>query len=424
MIESMGVDRKSKTDEPTLYTWVPPKWRLSELAVVIEVTPEALAVEVWRALARVRLWAEGDVPNEGLFSSRAMTRESMLRRDEAYAQSPEIADALRMLGPDSIVRADRNARLLACQEISAWAEERGYFKTAVQAAEAAAFCEPADPALANAAGRVCRHAGERGRAEVWYARGVGLARESQDRREYISAHLGIAAVLRDGGQHLRALRLIARAAKTAKRGGIRGKAAESFHEALSVTLLQRHFERATEFARRALETYPVRHQRLPAFVYDVAFLMVSQGLYGIALQLLTQTADKISLPHERMIVIGTLARAAGGAGSRERYKDALRKVLEAAPAFQTIAAGPMYSCALGAQLLGEWDEAKDLTRVAIASARENDLPIVLDLARQLDRDLDSRLPGTPPVDWRSPHVEALRAIAMESARKLSRWRPV
>lgn len=417
----MGVDRKTNSDT-TLYVWVAPNWRLGELAVLEELPDEALAFEVWRAIARVRFWAEAETNREGLFCVRPEHPDSVTRKNAARAQAPEIAEALDVLDGVLTHVSAPDALTHACRKVSEWAEQHGYLETAMQAIEGAAAVSPEDPALANAAGRVCRRAGEGGRAEVWYARAVGLARESQNPREYVSGHLGCAAVLRDAGQHSRALKWIRRAADTARRTGLRGKAAEAYHDALGVAVLDQHINRALIYARRALAAYPLHHKRFPAFAYDLSFLLVNRGLYPTALSLLASVVAKIERPAEQMVVWGTLARAAGGAGQRPRFRDATDRVLEMAPRYSYLGSGALYSAAEGARLLGDWTLAGELVDRALAAAEEHNSVVVLEVAHTLRGDVEARRAGIPLADRRDPCAQVLRELAAEIRLRLARWR--
>jgi tetratricopeptide (TPR) repeat protein len=417
----MGVDRKTNR-ETTLYVWVAPNWRFGELTVLEELPHEALALEVWRAIARVKLWAEAPTNRGNLFSVRPKSPDRPTRKEEARAQAPQIAEALDALDAVLTPAATPRALVDACERVSEWAEQHGYLVTAIQAIEGAAAVAPEDPALANAAGRVCRRAGEGARAEVWYARAVGLARESQNPREYVSGHLGLAAVLRDAGQHSRALKWIRRAADTARRTGLRGKAAEAYHDALGVAVLDQHLNQAVSYASRALAAYPVHHKRFPAFAYDLSFLLVNRGLYPTALSLLSSVVTKIESPAEQMVVWGTLARAAGGAGQRERFRDAADRVLELAPRYSYLGSGALYSAAEGARLIGDWALAGDLVDRALTAAEEHDSVVVLEVARMLRADVEARRSGIPLADRRDPRSQVLRDLAAEIRLRLARWR--
>lgn len=421
----MGVDRAAKGERPS-YVWMAPNWLLGELAVLQELSAfEALGLALWRAVTTMRLWSdtpESDRP--GLFSSRPPDAEVSAWRDEARRQAPDLRDALDTF--ESLTQAGSDVRAAnlagACEAVIRWAERRGYAQVAMQFAEAAAAVDGRSPALANRAGRVCRRSGERARAELWYARAIGLARATQNAREYISGYLGAAAVLRDRGEHIRALRLIRRAGLTAKRFGMRGQAAEAFHDALGVAALEGDFLRATIYARRALAVYPVHHRRFPAFAYDVSYLLVSRGFYDVALTLLPGIAPRLHTPAEQLVVLGTLSRAAGGAGRRDIFLETLARVESLASTYPATGAGALYSAAEGARLLRDWDRAEHLAHAALAAAVANDAALVLPLARALAVDITVRRPGLPPAGTGEADAQVLRVLAAEVRRRLDRWR--
>jgi hypothetical protein len=73
--------------------------------------------------------------------------------------------------------------------------------------------------------------------------------------------------------------------------------------------------------------------------------------------------------------------------------------------------------------LCRWEDAEQLAGEAIHAARENDLPIVLELARALRTEVQARVPGIPlasPEERRTQYLETLRN---EAFRTLLRWRP-
>src|SRR3954465_5659701 len=114
------------------------------------------------------------------------------KRRDAPAQCGELAAALDELqavaaAPASVGRA---AVADACRQVVEWALAHEHTQTAIEFAEAAAVVAPEDPAMANLAGRVTRNAGEHGRAEVWFNRGIGYAREQNNKIELTRGHLG------------------------------------------------------------------------------------------------------------------------------------------------------------------------------------------------------------------------------------------
>lgn len=416
----MGVDRAAENERGCI--WTAPNWVLGELSVVVEIDDDILAVELWRAVARVRLWAQSMDNREALFSGRDDSfadRRALIERTE-----PDLARLLDVFARlhGSVDPPTEKEVIAACRKVAGWAEQRGAYETAMQFSEAAAMVDPEDPRLANDAGRVCRRAGDRPRAEVWYSRGIGLARRSQNKKQYASGYLGLAAVLRDGGEHYSAMALIRRAGNAAKRGGFRGKAAEAYQDALGVATIHGHITRAIFFAYRALSVYPVHHGRFPAFAHDVAFLLINRGLYSAAMSILPAVLKHIHRPVERLVVLGSLARAAGGAGNQEVFRSALNEIRAMAFAQRSTWAGAIYSAGEGARLLEFWDVAADLADEAIRAARENEDPVVLQLAARLAAEIEHRIEGveTRPAD--DPAGRYLRTLAAELQLRLARWR--
>ena len=418
----MGVDRA--TENERCYTWVPPNWRLRELSLLQEHPTDPMGYEIWRAISRIRLWAESREDRDRLFANPPRHQADRSGRDQIRAVDPALAERLDVfdrLRDRTRPPADREL-VDACYRMVLWGEKRGATETSMLFAEAAASLDENNPRLANTAGRVCRRAGERQRAEVWYSRGIGLARSSQNLREYSSGHLGLAAVIRDGGEHYRALKLIRRAGNAAKRAGLRGVAAGAYQDALGVATLSGDFRRALHFAERALHVYPVHHKRLPTFGADLGFLLVCRGLYQPAVSILPDVISRMDRPVERLIVWGTLARAAGGCGDSERYAQALEQIRRAAHVYRSVGDGALYSAAEGARLLGRWKEAAELVEEAIASAKETDSPFVLGLSQELLNEIHHRRPGRRASADADAEGNLLRVLAAEMRMRLLRWR--
>lgn len=379
---------------------------------------EALGALLWREVRHLHTWAVTRSEFRADGRARIESGEKREMRELAKIAAPELTNALSNFAD----AAAPEAVIAACREIVQWAEGRLWTETAMQYAEAAAMLDPDDAELANLAGRVCRRGGQRARAEVWYDRAIGLSRASRNVREYISAHLGFAAVLRDRERYEEALHYIKRAGLTAKRAGIRKQAGEAFHDAVGIATLRGDFPRAAVYARRALAVYPRHHARFPAFGYDLAFLMVDLGMYSHALSLLNSVAPKISSPAERVVVLGTLARAAAGAGLRARYIEVAQTVQEQAPHYPVMAAGALYSVAEGARLLGDWDDAARLAELAVASGRANDQPLALGRAQKLLSEVAARQPGPAPLSREDARGAILRNLAPVVRLRLRAWR--
>jgi tetratricopeptide (TPR) repeat protein len=432
----------------------PPNWCRDDLRVLLELVPErptwlvggppreleeALGLELWRAVANIRLWADTPKPERAELFQRIrawspapgdrydLPDPTLKRRADARASEPELVPALAVFSalteaPDRISVSDVAA---ACRVVVAWAEQRGFTETAMQFAEAAAAAAPESPVLANLAGRICRAYGKRGRAELWYDRAIGLSRRTPGKlgiREYIHAHLGFATTLLEAEDHPRALKYIKRAGLMAKRKGMRAKAAESFHDALALAVLDGTYARAAIYARKAFSLYPFHHKRFPAFAYDLAFLMVSMGLYARALSLLQSVARKVEVPAEALVVWGTLARAAAGAGQRIRFNDAVEVVERMVMTYQGSAPAALYSVAEGARLLGDWSMAASYAARACHLAREAGSVQVLRRAEHLVTEINQQLSGTPKMNPQDARGRIVFKMAAAVRLRLAKWR--
>lgn len=389
---------------------------------------DSFGVELWRAVANVRLWVDTPVERRGELFTRPLSDERKERRDFAESQAPGLVPALRVFAGlvDSPGSAKAGDLAHACLSVSRWAEERGMAETAIQFAEAAAALIPSSARLANIAGRTCRTHGRSGRGEIWYDRAVGLSRRQfstiPGRREYISANLGLGAVCLDRNDIPAAIRKIKRAARAAWWAGMKWKAAEAYHDALYFSTMQSAYGRATQYARKAARLYPVHHPRYPAMVHDVALLMVHVGMYAPALSLLHSVVKRISNPGEQLIVWGTVARAAGGAERDGSFRRAEAHVRTMAPTFRDKSPAALCSVAEGAALLGNWPMADRYVSESLTLAREVGPDQVRDRVEKIAADIARRAPGIPALPRSAAAGTILGRLAPALRLRLGRWR--
>lgn len=432
----------------------PPTWCRDDLLVLLELVPErpswlaegppreleeALGIELWRAVANIRLWAETPRAQYAELFQRvrsnpsgrgfAHVTESSLqkRRADARSSEPELVSALEVFtelteAPERISVA---ALVSACRAVAAWGEQRGFAETAMQFAEAAAAAAPESAALANLAGRLCRVYGKRGRAELWYDRAIGLSRRISGKagiREYIHAHLGFATTLLEIEDHERALKYIKRAGLMAKRKGMRGKAAEAFHDAMYLATVDGSLGKATVYARRAINLYPFHHSRLPALAHDFALLLVHKGMYSPALSILQSVVGKILRPADEVVVWGTIARSAAGAGHNSRFREAVEIVETLAPKYGQAGAAALYGVAEGARLLEDWAMAEQFATEAASRALATGSQQVVSLSLKLVAAVKAREPGVAKLRTSDPSGTLLRHLAPLVRLRVAKWR--
>lgn len=394
----------------------------------VGISREALGIELWRAVANVRLWSDTPESHRSdLFIRARNTDEAARRQTDAILQAPELSLALNtftaLIRDPGVIEARTLVR--ACQEVAGWAEQRGLAETRVQFTEAAAAAIPDDPELANLAGRACREAGKRGRAELWYDRAIALSRHVQGKRgirENIHAHLGFATTLLEIEEYGKALRHIKSAGATAKEKGMKAKAAEAFHEAMYHASMIGELNRAALLARRAIRMYPYHHVRYPALAHDVAVLMIFFGMYTRALSVLQSTIKKITSSADQTVVLSSLARAAAGAGRPSRFMEAVEQINTMAPSFGQAGAVALYNVAEGARLLGLWDMAEDYAVRAEAQARATGAGQIETRARKLLTEVSHQLPGAPELPATDPRGLILRRLAPALRLRVAKWR--
>src|SRR5690606_947287 len=120
--------------------------------------------------------------------------------------------------------------------------------------------------VATVAGRLNDHA----RAEGWFRRAVGLARQSRDWRMYSRSFSGLGNLYTRRGNLPAARRLHTRALRGARRGGMRREQAAALHDLFIVSAETGNIWEAERLARQALEAFGTRNRRIHALAHDVA----------------------------------------------------------------------------------------------------------------------------------------------------------
>jgi tetratricopeptide (TPR) repeat protein len=253
---------------------LPPPVQRRREGEILEELPNVLGLVLWQDVRHLHAWAEaseaGRSPRtarltsspEALFNPSLPTWVIAKRRD-ARAQCGELAGALDEFtsvasAPLSVSRA---AVAAACREVVEWALAREHTQTAIEFAEAAAVVAPDDPAMANLAGRVTRNAGEYARAEVWFNRAIGYARERNDKVELTRAHLGYGTLHKLVGRVKEARRHLNSGSRIARKLGQPSLAAEAQHDLCALLTVRGYFADAEKHARTA---FAVVSERSPA----------------------------------------------------------------------------------------------------------------------------------------------------------------
>lgn len=395
-----------------------PRARRREGEILAEL-PDAVGPVLWQDVRHVRDWAEtgGDV-RLVLFSPSG--RAAVARRAEARGSVPELADALTTFAALKARPADFDEKRLAaaCDAVVEWALRNDYVQTAIEWAEVAATVAPTDPRLANSAGRITRNANEFERAEVWFLRGIGLARTLGSDVEKFWGNAGYAKVCKELGRVKAARRHLNRAARIARKSGPPSLAAALHHELCAFLMLRGHLQEAEARARKALALYPKSEPRLPFFGADVALMLVLSRRYSLGARVARVVLRILDGHSARPAMLALVARAFAGAGEQEEaavHRTRALKLLAKHPQYEAIT---RWHLADALRLLGKWEAARAEAEIALKVAGGlNDREAVWGI-RMLLRRIDERRTA-PAARVTSSDREFVRQLSD----KLMRWAP-
>lgn len=344
-----------------------------EGTLVLEEVESEKGLLLWQAARDVTLWSsvEPVEKREGLFAAEAgERRREVLGRVDVGELKEAMETLARML--ESPAQADSEEVRSACEEVSRWAEENGLAATALAFAQAGALAAPRHAAAGLRVGVLARDRGEDARAETWFRRTIGLARQSKDWESYSRAFISLGNLYVRRGNLPVARHLHIRALRAARRHSFREIQGKALHNLFGIALEMGRPKEAESYARAALEAYGPEHPGVPLLAHDVAYFWTTLGHFSPALSVFQALLPVIRKPKHRVAVLGNLARAAGGTGDRETYEEAKARVWEMTDDAEAreYAARALLGVAHGASSVGEWSEAERAARAAQEIAEE------------------------------------------------------
>jgi hypothetical protein len=282
--------------------------------------------------------------------------------EAATAEVEAIRVPLRVLAamiryPEVMQEADIRT---ACLTVSEWAAANHLPETALRFAEAAAYADPLSAYAAAHAGQMAAYQAIDDRAEVWYERGIKIGRRTKDWEWYIRSNLRMGILRYEQGNFRAARRCYGRVREQALWAGLSAFAGKAHHDMLLIEVAVGTFVTGDRHARSALEYYPLHYERLPQLAQDYAVLLATYRCDAEALRILDLALPLITLPAERIAVLGTVAKAAAGTGNRSQYRGAAADVQLLASVSEMNAAGALALAAEGALVLRDWLRAEEL----------------------------------------------------------------
>ena len=360
-----------------------------EFGILAETEDSIAQLLLWQRARDVRIWAT-TAPEDRFYLFNANTQASQSVAESAVIGANEGAGPLRMLAamvhfPEVMHRSDI---CTACLALSEWAERNHLLSTALEYAEAAALFDPMNARAAAEAGQLCARAAADDRAEIWYERGRKIGRKTEDWEWYIRSYIRLGILRYEQGKFKEATRCAMRARNQAIWCGMLAFAGKAHHDMLLISMAVGSFPSADRHARAALEYYPDGYERLPYFAHDYAILLATFGRSPQALTILDAVLTVVTSPAERLVVLGTVAKAAAGAGDIARYNLALEDVAVLSQLYPDCAAGALALASEGGLALRDWVRATELATTArdIAARRHEREPlrratIVIEAAR-------------------------------------------
>jgi tetratricopeptide (TPR) repeat protein len=353
---------------------------------------------LWQSLRDVMLWA--DTPAEerdGLFApDAAERREAALAGVSAGEVAPALRTLATLVADPAGVSPERIS--VACADIARWAEAQDALRTAMAFAQDAALAEPSDPDAAFTVARLAVRIADHARAEVWFRRAIGLARQAHDWRRYARAFSGLGNLYMTRGNLPAAHRFHVRALRGARRGGVRAEQAAALHDLFGVAIETGRIADAERYAAEAAAAYGSRNPRLAVLAHDVAYFWMQQGHFARSLAVFEAVLPLIEQPVERLFVEADLMRAAAGAGDTALAARVAREVWEKASRSEFASGAPraLLELGKGALQLNDLELAGAAARRALELAGERREGKTRLEAEALDQAIEAARAATRP----------------------------
>ncbi len=359
------VDKSSPRRRPPRLRAVPPAIRSSgepfEGFHVLCDTPHEAGVILWQILRDVTLWAQTpEGCRSDLFSPCTAERQRN-RLVEA-----ELGEGVRpyLFLVSSLLTRQRSPKPAevagACRKVSEWAEGQSLQKTAIAFAQAAAIVWPGSAECAYKVGLLARRQGEYARAESWFRRSIAITRRLPDMQSRALSWIGLGKVYLLRGRTGSAEVAFRRALRAATRSGLTGPKAMALHDLFALAVETHRVSEAQALAQQAARAFGATHPRLPILAHDIAAFWFSLGFFERAQVVFSAVLPFIRRSSERLQVLSSIARAAGGAGKAAVFTDAwveAWRLIDTDQRMECVATSAL-KLAYGSASLADWERAE------------------------------------------------------------------
>jgi tetratricopeptide (TPR) repeat protein len=226
--------------------------------------------------------------------------------------------------------------------------------------------------MAYQTGRLARRRAEYEVAESWFDEAASRALEHRDWETYGRVFIGIGNLHLQRGNLPAAARFHRKAQATGIKHGLSEIQGMAAHDLFVIANRKHDRQEAEALAMAAIRAYGPGHHRLPSIANDLACLWADSGEFERAYSVFRAVLPHISSLRERLLTLGSLARAAGAVADRDAFESAWTAVWEAANAGGAAeeAAEALIGLAQGAANLQDWERAHQAAERAALLAAE------------------------------------------------------
>lgn len=291
----------------------------------------------------------------------------------ASGAEPALAKAVSRLAA-AVRSGNREELSRACLEVADWAEADKALQTATVFVDTAVSLQPDHPLPAYRAGRLARWKAEHHAAEKWYGEAISLGEQSGDWAVAALAWAGMGNLYRQRGNLPAAAEAHLQSLWMARTNGLKDLEGDALHNLCVIAFEREDTEGGLAYAEKAVEVFGRRRSRIVGLANDLAwYWMTQEGAFKRALPIFQELLQDVKEPLDRLYVAANVARAAGGAGNGETFREASAAVWATLPELPDgLGHAPaLVDVAHGAASLKDWEEARRAALEArdIAGAR-------------------------------------------------------
>lgn len=337
---------------------------------------------LWQVLRDVRAWLDAiAAPDEPTLSEEGWKLEGLV--PELAITLPALDRLIRDPNPDA---STLEAVALGCMQVGLWAEDAAAGHTALAFFQAAEDANHDNPHFAYNVGRVARKLALYDEAEAWLKWAHWVARGAARWDVAALSLSGLGNLHRQRGNLPLAMRFHKTTRRVARKHNLRTLEGDALYDLMTLSFDLEDPSCGMRYAREAITAYGAGHTRIHRMAKDVAWLWMDRfGEFENAAHIFTSLLDHIWEPHERLLLLSSLARAAAGAGWKEVFEsmwiDSWATIRHHPTEHGHAAA--LTQLALAASTVGAWDRAQFAAEEALRLARKREEGEVLLLAESI-----------------------------------------